>query len=124
MNWIQQTIAEFGQSLGIPGLALDPDNRLDLAIESGESISIRYLPDLPLKEVLVSRSKPLAYNRPGQLRRALRLVDFRLPTGWPVQAALSEDALIFNMRIPERSFVLNTLEQAIAQLGEMHKSVD
>jgi type III secretion system chaperone SycN len=124
MNWIQQTVAEFGQTLGIPALALDPDNWLDLALESGELISIQYLAELAVKEVLVSRSKPLTYNRPDQLRRALRLVDFRLPSAWPVQAALSDDALIFNMRIPERSFVLTALEQAIAQLGEMHKRVE
>lgn len=120
MDWIRQAIGEFGNDIGMPELSLDAQSTLRLAIGENEILGIRYLPSSASGEVLVSCARPLAWNRPDLLRRALRLVDFRLASDWPVQVALEEQQLLFNLRIPERSFVHNVLQQAVTQLREMH----
>lgn len=120
MDWISQAISEYGQAIGLPDLALDEQHNLNLALENDEVLGIRHLADPTAGEVLVSCARPLGWNRPDLLRRALRLVDFRNLSHWPVQVALDQQRLLFNLRVPERSFVHNVLEQAVAQLRQMH----
>ncbi|MGI4850187.1 MAG: hypothetical protein ACRYGK_18920 [Janthinobacterium lividum] len=123
MDWIAVAIAEYGRSVGLPDLALDADYRLSLALDDSDALTIVYLADMPSKDILVACARPLAWNQPEQLRRALRLVDFRIPTDWPVQVALDGNRLIFNLRIPERSFVHNVLQQAVGQLRLLQDKV-
>jgi type III secretion system chaperone SycN len=120
MNWVDQTIAAFGQTIGIPGLSLSPNGSVDLVLEHGGSLSLRHLGDSVPAEVVVQRSKPLEFAPERQIRRALRLSDFRHPSSWPTQVAVDDDLLILAMRMPERSFSLDSLEQAISELVRMH----
>ena len=69
------------------------------------------------------RSKPLRFNARQKIRRALRLTDFRHPSSWPTQVAVRDEHLILAMRIPERSFTPDAVEQAISELTRMHASV-
>ena len=123
MSWVDQTVAAFGQTIGIPGLSLDSRRALDLILEHGGGLSLRHLAEGTSAEVVVQRSKPLEFARAQQIRRALRLTDFRRPSSWPTQVAVQDDLLILAMRIPERSFTLDALEQAISELIRMHAFV-
>jgi type III secretion system chaperone SycN len=123
MNWIHQAITNFGQTLGIPGLAFDEQRSIHFALENGGRISIHHLTELPLPEILIVNSRPLAFDPGSTLRRALHLPDFKSSTSWAMQAAIKNDQLVLAMRIPERSFALDALEQSLAQLTHMHRTL-
>ncbi len=120
MNWVEQTVAAFGQTIGIPGLSLSANGSVDLVLEHGGTLSLRHLGDNTPAEVVVQRSKPLGFAPERQIRRALRLSDFRHPSSWPTQVAIDNDLLILAMRMPERVFSLDSLEQVISELMRMH----
>lgn len=120
MNWVHQAISDFGHSIGIPTLQLDQNNRLQLFLSENRRLQIQHLPDLALPEVVVSRVEPLHFASPAMLRQALRSPDFRYPSLWPLQAAATENELLLAMRIPQRAFVVNVLEQALENLAAVH----
>lgn len=116
MNWVEQTINEFGNSVGLPSLTLDYTGKVSFSLQQGGSIVIQHLPELALPEVVVTRSEPISYATPELLRQALRIGDFRNPSSWQLQAGCNQRELFLAMRIPERAFVMNVLEQVLAQL--------
>ena len=120
MNWVEQTVAAFGQTIGIPGLSLSASGSVDLVLEHGGMLSLRHLGEKAPAEVVVQRSKPLGFAPERQIRRALRLSDFRHPSSWHTQVAIDNDLLILAMRMPERTFSLDSLEQTISELMRMH----
>ena len=124
MNWIEQTITEFGNSIGMPALAFDATLSLRLKMQDERCIFISHLPLLAIPEVLVGRSTAMRYRSPENLRSALRLVDFRNPASWTLQAAASDQEFILLMRIPERAFVLSVLEKALVSLSELEKKIE
>ena len=122
MNWVDETISAFGQSIGIPTLALDQQRKLRFKFENGGSIALHHLQELSLPEVLVIRSEPLAYITSEVMRQALRVADFRVPSGdWQFQVGCNQRDLFLGMRIPERAFAMNVLEQALVQLSALHE---
>lgn len=123
MNWINDTIRDFGISISIPDLALDNRGKLDLDLPNNARLRISSLTDLPLPEVLVSRSESIFYPSNEILVELLKLNDFRNAAEWPIQTGISEQELWISMRIPERSFVVNVLEQALSNLKEIHDSL-
>ena len=123
MNWVEQTINEFGNSIGLPSLTLDYTGKVRFSLQQGGSIAIQHLPDLALPEIVVTRSEPISYATPELFRQALRIGDFRNPSGWPLQAGCNQRELFLAIRIPERAFVLNVLEQALAQLTELQSRI-
>ena len=113
MNWVEQVIAEFGRNIGIPSLALDSRQRLSLGLASGKTLTLAYLPDLPIPEVIVSMSSPSNYSPTRVLIDMLQRPHFESTPGWTLQTGITEDSLFFTLRIPERAFRLNTLENSI-----------
>ena len=123
MNWVNQAITDFGRSIGIPTLKLDQKSRLVLTLPEDRRIQIQHLPELALPEVVVSRSEPLHFAEPEILRLAMRSADFRYPSLWPIQAGATESELLLAMRIPQRAFVMNVLEQALENLKALHERI-
>lgn len=123
MNWVSQAISDFGRSIGIPLLELDEYDQLRLALDEDCQLLIHYMPDIALPEVVVSRTEPLRFSPPLTLRQALRCADYRLPNPWPLQVGATERDLMIAMRIPERAFVINVLEQALTHLEGMHQKI-
>ena len=123
MNWIDHAITEFGRNIGIPSLQLNSSLRLKLKLENDSCINIQHMPELALPEVIISRAELLNYLNEKQFRAALKLANFRKQAIWPVQVACNEKELLIAMRIPERSFSLNVLEQTIEQLTLLHKKI-
>jgi hypothetical protein len=113
MNWVDQVIAEFGRNIGISSLALDSRQRLSLGLASGKTLTIAHLSELPIPEVIISMSSPSNYSPTRVLIDMLQRPHFESTPGWTLQTGITEDSLFFTLRIPERAFRLNTLENSI-----------
>jgi hypothetical protein len=123
MNWAEQVVSEFGRRIGIPQLALDANGsvRLETADDAGLGIFMVSAESQP--EVVVYRSFLSTYLTPDQYRAALQSANFRNPQPWPMQAAYDQKELIIAVRIPERSFMVSTLEKALEDLGFVIKKI-
>lgn len=124
MSWIDDTIDTFGRSMGVPHLRLDQQGELHLALPGGALLGVLNLGDAQPPEMLVYRSEPLHHAPGRKLRRALRLADFRQPRTWPLQVGVQDDALHLALRIAQRRFTLDTLEQALSELRQLHAGLD
>ena len=123
MTWVNDTIREFGISIGLPELMLNERGILDLDLPNEARLRIAHLAHLPVPEVVLSRSETMFYPTPALLTELLKLNDFRNPSEWPVQTAITDHELCISVRIPERSFVVNAMEQAFSSLKNMHVSI-
>lgn len=119
MDWIAQTISEFGTRIGLPGLQLDAHGRLKMALEDGSGLGLIHMADARAPEVIVYRSYPLTYLGPQAFRKALCLSDFRQPNPWPLQAGANYKELSLAVRVPERAFSSASLEQALEQINRI-----
>lgn len=113
MRWVNQTIAEFGQNIGIPGMALAERGELQLVTDDGGSVGLIHAGELHPPQMIVYRAIPIDHLTASQLRKAMQLADFRLPRSWQVQAACSDKHLFIAIRFPERSFITSSLEEGI-----------
>ena len=121
MNWVQQVIADFGIQIGINDLSLDDEGSIRLESDHRSSIGIIYHQQTPPPEVIVYRSMPITYFTNGQYRSALEQANSQKPRPWQLQAACNQQEMIFAFRIPERAFLLSSLEKALVDLREMQK---
>lgn len=119
MDWIQQTIKEFGASRGLDELEFEFESILELQLQSGELLGFCYIPELPLHEMLVYTSAPLQFDPLNQLEAALRLANGRSNAYGQVQTGIQEDRLVLAMHLPARAFDLPLLEQTVNSLLEM-----
>lgn len=117
MNWIDETLEEFGRSIGVGPLRAGPDGGVSLNMGEEGRLSFQIGAD----EVLVMFARSLA---PGsQLTLKLRALELcHRKHGWalPVRAGLSRDRLVFFCRLPAREFHLPMLEQALELLTRLH----
>lgn len=123
MSWIADAIAEFGQSIGIPELALSAGGRLRMSQESGGYVGMVHLAELRSPVLMVCRSSALAYQAATQLAHALQLTDFRRGRPWPLQVAVSGGQLYLALRLPERSVTRAALDQAVIELAQLHAEI-
>jgi hypothetical protein len=63
------------------------------------------------------------YPTAAMLTELLKLNDFRNSSEWPIQTAINDHELCISVRIPERSFVVNAMEQAFSSLQNMHINI-
>lgn len=119
MSWIDDTVREFGERVGVPGLALGAGGFVQFALNQGGTLGIA----LAENEVKVWLSRPLApHDRAAVYERALVQCDFRRHPPFPLQAGLRGGAeLVFLARIPERAFTTPALEQALDVLERLHE---
>lgn len=123
MNWIDQSIREFGNSIGIASLRFDEDGVLRLGTGSGGSIEVHHQRDQSPPTMLVIASEPIGFNGPARLREALKLADFRRQCAWPLHVALDGDQLVLAARMDERSFSHSALETVLDQLDALHQQL-
>jgi hypothetical protein len=119
MDWIQQTIKEFGASRGLGELEFKFESLLELQLQNGEWLGFCYSPELALQEMLVYISAPLQFEPLNQLEAALRLANGRSNAYGQVQTGIQEDRLVLAMHLPVRAFDLPLLEQTVNSLLEM-----
>ena len=119
MDWIQQAVRDFGDTLDIENLPFDPDEGVELALESGEILGIACSPGLPSREMLVYVGALLDFDPLPQMEHALCLSDARYGAAPYLQAAVIDKRLILAVRLDAREFSLSTLDETVWRLVEM-----
>lgn len=119
MNWIDQVASEFGQRIGISELTLDERKGVHLQTLDEAGFGFFLFEEGPQPEVVVYRSTSANYLSAPHYRAALQVTNFRFPHPWPLQAACDQRELIIAARIPERSFMVSSLEIALEDLGKI-----
>jgi type III secretion system chaperone SycN len=119
MDWIQQAVREFGDTLDIENLQFDAGEGIELALESGEILGIACSPELASREMLVYVGAPLEFDPLCQMERALQLSNARDAAAPYIQPAIVDKRLILAVRLDAREFSLSTLDEAVWRLVDM-----
>ncbi|MEC4720741.1 hypothetical protein RY831_16375 [Noviherbaspirillum sp. CPCC 100848] len=117
MHWVQQTLADFGKSLGMDGLSFSEQGMASLQFQSGSQLGV----ELVNEEVLVYRIQPTPFPSPELRGKVLRQADFRQGGQFPFQVGMKgvgqEAVLVVLVRVPVRDFTLPMLERVINGLN-------
>lgn len=125
MDWIQQAVRDFGDTLGIEALEFDASQGVELMMDSGELVGIACLPELPSQEMLVYASVPLQFDSLAQLEQALSMSNGRHDLSPPVHAVIVDRQLVMAIRLSTREFNLPALDEAVGRLiARQHEAVD
>jgi type III secretion system chaperone SycN len=120
VNWLEQTLHDFGRQLGLGELRLDGNNSAELALGQGGTLGFEHAGG----EVLVYLSRPLDYDTAAAYEEALRACDFRDSPAYALQAGVrGERELVLLARVPERQFTASALEQVLDILVKLHERV-
>ena len=123
MDWVSDTVFAFGETLGLPALALDEDGYLVFALEPSGTLCVQDLQGSGSNEVLVMLAQPLPQVPAIATRQALQLTDFRGNPTWPIQLGVRNDNLVVTLRMPRHSFIVSALEEAVDALFDFHARV-
>lgn len=117
MNWIEDTLAEFGRQMGIDNLRADAQGRLQLELGSGGQLSVEQIERDGNEEVLVHLAVPVGYQAAAWVRRALARCHEDAAARWPLQVGLrgsGPDARgLILVRTPARGFTPQSLGQMV-----------
>jgi type III secretion system chaperone SycN len=119
MDWIQQAVRDFGDTLDIDHLQFDAGQGIELALESGELVGIASSPELALQEILVNVGSPLAFDPLPQMELALRHSNARHGPAPYMQAAIIGSRLVLAIRLDAREFSLPALDDAVWRLVDI-----
>jgi type III secretion system chaperone SycN len=115
-GWMQETLAQFGQQLGMHALEPCPDGSATLELEAGGLLGVEPGQG-KLAEALVYLARPLGFEGGAVLRRALERAHHGAASPLPVQVAVRgggpEALLLALVRVPEREFTVQGLSQAV-----------
>lgn len=124
-HWIHDTLAQFGQQLGLPELSLDDNGAAQLTLQAGGILAVE--PAAASGDVLVYLGRPLGFDGPAVLRRALARAHHSAGSPMPVQVALRGDGpealLLVLVRVPEREFTTPMLSRVVDYLGRWSDGV-
>jgi type III secretion system chaperone SycN len=120
MSWVHETLAQFGQQLGVPALELNARGVAQLELQAGGLLAVEPTPG-KVAEVLVYLGRPLGFDGDTVLRNALARAHHSSAHPLPVQVAVRgegpEALLLVLVRVPEREFTLPTLTRVVEYLG-------
>jgi type III secretion system chaperone SycN len=119
MSWIEATLKDYGSQLGLPSLSLQPHGHVMLELQSGGVLGIEPAQGVA-REMLVYIGRPLGFDGPAMLRRALARAHYGSANPVSVQVAVrgrGPDALLLAVaRMPEREFTTSGLAQVVDYL--------
>lgn len=128
MNWIQDTVSEFGRQVGIPLQDLGPQESVQLTFESGRVLAVESVRRLEDDEVLVYLGHPAGHQLAFLLRNALAKAHTDNGGAMPVQVLArgsGPQAMILALvRLQARSFTPQALTQAVDFLGRWLDEVE
>lgn len=124
MDWVAHAVASFGDSVNMPGLALDQDGCALFTVESDGVLSLQDLQVVGGNDVLISLARPLPPPHAPNARRALTMAHFKANPIWDTQLALRGGALVVTLRMPRHSFMLSALEEAVESLFSFHARLE
>jgi type III secretion system chaperone SycN len=120
MNWVNDTLADFGRRLGIASLGFGEHGVARLALPSGGWIAVEPVRRGEVDEVLVYMGQPLGFDAPKRLRQALEKAHFSDAGALPVQLASRgkgpDTVLVALTRLPARGFTPQALDHALDTL--------
>lgn len=119
MDWIQQAVREFGETLDIENLQFDASEGIELALDSGEIVGIACLPALASQEMLVYVGAPLEFDPLPQMTLALQFGNARHGAAPCPQAAIVGNLLVLAIRLDTREFNLPVLDETVWRLVDM-----
>lgn len=121
MNWINDTLADFGRRLGLDHLDCGTHGVAQLALAGGGLIAVEPVQRGDAEEVLVYVGRRAGHETPRLLRRALAQAHHGQASGHPVQVAArgqGPDALLLALlRLPAREFTPQSLDRAFDYLN-------
>ena len=117
MDWVQQTLADFGRQLGLASFGLGTHGVAQLRLASGALLAVEPVRRGQADEVLVYFSQPLGFDAARLRRRALEKVHYSNSGPYAVQIATRgngpQSELLLAVRLPDRSFTPQTLAHAV-----------
>jgi type III secretion system chaperone SycN len=120
MSWVDDALREFGQSMGLPNLAFSERGVVRLSIGRMGRLGL----ERQSSEVLIFLLRTIPVGNGKLLRKALTLCHYSEGHPFVVQTGLKgDDQLIFLLRIPEREFTVQAIEQSIELLDRLHASI-
>lgn len=123
MNWVHDTLAEFGRELGLTDFGLGTQGVAQLKMQSGALLAVepvRRGKVASVDEVLIYLGQPLGFEATALRRRALKKVHFSHGGPFALQIASRGEGpqamLLMLVRVPERAFTRQTLGHVVEYL--------
>lgn len=127
MNWIHDTLSEFGEQLGIADLRLNAQGVVRLAWDTDALLTLELAQRREQQEVLVSIGRTVGHEAGQSARTALTGAHFTAFAPLDIQLAMAgggaETLLIATTRLPARSFTPSQLSHAVRTLSHWLENV-
>jgi len=122
---IEQSVAEFGRSLGMTDLRLKDEGAIALGIERIGVLAIEVIGDRQ-EDVALSLTRSVERPDAQACQRALELCHYRNPSRWPVHATLAAGggALVFAIQMEAQDFILSNIHEGIEVLTRLHEAME
>lgn len=123
MSALEQTVTEFGQSLGLDDLQLHPQRGVVLTMENIGTLAFNAA-GTGDDAVLISLARRL--HRPSEMawNRILARTHFRARNPLPVQAGVWRDELVLAVVVPSSEFTLPRIHESIQTLDRCHRMIE
>ncbi len=122
MNQVQQTLAEFGRSIGVDDLQLRPNGRVVLTIQTIGTLAIEWAGPRG-QSVLVSLARTLASGGDASLAAVLTATHYREALAWPVHVAMLRDQRVFAVLLGPEQLDQAALNEIIRELDQLHNAL-
>lgn len=120
---INDTIEEFGRSLGMEGLRLRDNGALVLEVANIGTLSLEWIGEFR-EQVALSLSRQIEAPDADACRRILELCHYRNPFPWPVHACFNAAGhLVFAVGLALADFTLPNIQQVIEWLDGLHQQI-
>lgn len=120
MNWLHETLEQFGHQLGLASFALGSHGVAQLELQAGGVLAFEPAPGVA-GDVLVYLGRPLGFEPGATLRNALARAHWGNAPPLPVQVGVRGDGpdalLLALVRVPQRDFTLPHLNRVVEFLG-------
>lgn len=121
MSVIEDTIRDFGRSIGMEDLRLRDDGTLVLDMQQVGTLAIELIGERR-EDVALSLSRSIQPPDDTACTRLLEMCHYRSPCTWPVRAGFtSSGTLLFAIRLETFDFTLPNLHQALDWLDGMQQ---
>jgi type III secretion system chaperone SycN len=127
MDWIADTLTDFGRQLGIDNLQADAEGRLSLQFDNGGLLSVEQVQRAGQDEMLVFWMTPVGYQAGAWVRKALARCHEAGDSRWPVQVGLRSGGPdtqgVLLDRTPARGFTPQALGQVMDLLRRWRETL-
>jgi type III secretion system chaperone SycN len=123
MNWVDETMREFGRRMGLESLVWDEHRQVHFELDGGGMMGIEADGNGNSPHYLVYRSAPLGHDASIRRARALSVTDYRRGMPWTIQAGEHDGMLLLAARISERLLSPSMLDEAFAALVRLHSEI-